>query len=198
MIFLSYFNYLPIPKKPNTFVLFKLVNLSKSKFFLPSLSLFISQVWSKLLFQYPNQILWLQFLIIFYFGFLIDYKKPDTFISSGNLPSILIQLKVINQIIASDLVLSRIMIRDSPINHFISSPLSFVLKYNGHFKKIYHLSYSHGSLVNNFIASKAFTLSYSLLQNVFDHILVIRKHTVLIKQDIKNVFCNIPIAPHIS
>ena len=196
MSFLSKFNCLPTPTRPNTTVLFKLVDPSKPKLSPPP-SPFIIQAWSTLLLQYPDQTLRLHLVMLLRFGCLIGYKGPDAFINSKKLPSALIQPDVIDQNIASNLALGRIIEIDAPTNHFISSPLGLVPKHDGGFRKIHHLSYPHGSSVNDYIASEASTLSYSSLQNVFQQIVNAGRHAVLIKRDIKDAFRNTPIAPHI-
>lgn len=61
------------------------------------------------------------------FGCLIGCEGPDAFINSKNLPSALIQPDVIDQNIASNLALGRIIEIDAPTNHFISSPLGLVM-----------------------------------------------------------------------
>lgn len=71
-------------------------------------------------------------------------------------------------------------------------------KHNGGFRIIHHVSYPKGSLVNNEIVSQALTISYTLLQQIFDKVLGAEKHAVLLKQDVKDVFQNISVAPHMQ
>lgn len=197
MSFLSNFECLPTLTRPNTSILFHLVDASKSKLS-PSPSPFIINAWSTLLIPYLNQTLRIHLVMLLRFGCLIGYERPDAFISSKILPSALIQPDVIDKNIARDLALSRITQVNPPTDHSISSPLGLVPKHDRGFRKIHHLSYPHGSLVNDFIAFKSSTLSYSLLRNVFEKIVVAGKGIVLIKRDIKDAFCNIPVAPHIQ
>lgn len=131
------------------------------------------------------------------FGCLIGYEGLDAFNDSKNLLFVLIKPDVIDANIANDLALERIVRIDKPIEHSISSLLGLVPKHDGGFKKIHHLSYPHGSSVNNYIASEFSTLSYSSLQNVFAKIIAARRHAILVKRNIKDAFCNIPVAPYI-
>lgn len=174
MSFLSNFECLPILTRPNTSILFHLVDILKSKLS-PSLSPFIINVWSTLLIPYLDQTLCIYLIILLRFGCLINYKRPDAFISSKNLLSALIQPDVIDKNIVHDLALSRIMQVNLLTDHSILSPLGLVPKHNRRFRKIHHYLYPHGSLVNNFIAFKSSTLSYLLLQNVFEKIVVAGK-----------------------
>lgn len=133
-----------------------------------------------------------------YFGSLISYQGLDSFISYKNISFVLIQPNVIGKNITLDLFLGRIIEIDLLISYSSSYLLGLVLKYDRGFWKIHHLFYLPNSSVNNFIASKVSTLSYSLLQNVFTQIVIAERYTVLIKQNIKDMFQNIPITPHIK
>lgn len=196
MSFLSNFKCLPTPTRPNTSVLFHLVDASKPKLS-HSPSPFIINSWSTLLVQYPDQNLRINLVMLLRFGCLIGYEGPDAFIDSKSLPSALIQSDVIDANIANNLALGRIVQIPTPTEYSISSPLGLVPKYDGGFRKIHHLSYPRGSSVNDYIASEFSTLSYSSLQNLFAKIIAAGRHAVLIKRDIKDAFRNIPVAPHI-
>lgn len=91
----------------------------------------------------------------------------------------------------------RIIIIDPPINNSISFYLGLVLKYDGRFKKIYHLLYLYHFLVNDYIVTEYLTILYSSLKNILTKIITAEKHFILVKWDIKDVFCNILIALHI-
>ena len=82
--FLSTFTCLLIPKKPNIFMLFKLIDPLKQKLS-SSPSPFIFKVYSTLLLQYLDQTLHLQLVMLLCFGYLIGYKGPDTFLNSKKL-----------------------------------------------------------------------------------------------------------------
>lgn len=86
----------------------------------------------------------------------------------------------------------------NPIFPFISSPLGFVSKHDGGFWKIHHLSYLKGSLINDHITKKAFILLYTSLQKIFDKVIAVGRHAVLIKQDVKDAFQTIFVARHMQ
>lgn len=132
-----------------------------------------------------------------YFRYLIGYKSLNAFIISTTQFFVLIQFNIIDQNLISDLALGKIIKIDTPINYSISSPLDLVSKYNRSPRNIYYLLYPYSSSVNDYITSKASTLFYSLLQNVFAQIVNIKKNVVLITQEVKDAFCNTPIILHI-
>lgn len=198
MSFLSNFKYLSTLLRSNTSVCFPLVDVLKLKLLhFHFFSHFIIISWSKLLKEYPNQAFRLHLVILLHFRCLIGYQELDLFINSKNLLSNLIQLDVIDANIVNNLILGKMVKIDKPTEHLISSFLSLLFKRDGRYKKIHHLSYPHGSLLNDFIASKFSNLSHSLLQNVFAKIIKVEKHVVLIKWDIKDIFWNIFITSHI-
>lgn len=129
------------------------------------------------------------------FGCLVGYEGPDAFILSKNLPSALIDPKIIDEKLTSDLRMARVLEVKIPSLPFISSPLGLVPKHDGGFWKIHHLSYPRGDSVNDHITQEACSLSYTSLQQVFKQIIAAGRFCVLIKRDVKDAFCNILIAP---
>ena len=81
---------------------------------------------------------------------------------------------------------------------FILSFLGLLLKPNGGFCHIHHLSHPQGSLVNDFISKEASNLCYTSLTKVTVMILQAGYHCIIIKKDIKDAFLNIPVALHIQ
>ena len=77
---------------------------------------------------------------------------------------------------------------------FISSPLGLVSKYNGGFRKIYDLSYPKGCLVNNHIPDGVEELRYTKFQEILDLIVAVGRSCIIIKRDVKDIFCDIPVA----
>lgn len=82
---------------------------------------------------------------------------------SINLLFTLINLLVINIKLAQDLPNNRVIKVVNPTHLFILSPLSFILKYDKDFQKIYHFLYLKGNLVNNYISVELLSLFYTLL-----------------------------------
>lgn len=130
-------------------------------------------------------------IILFCFRYLLGYTEPNTFIVSAIFPSILIDSFIININLAQNFSSWRVIEIIDPTFLFISSSLDFVPKYNRGFWKIHYLSYLKGNFVNNYTTTKAFTLSYTLLQQEFEKVLVTSRHTVLLKQNIRDAFWNI-------
>lgn len=162
-----------ISTRSNIFVLFQLVDISKPKLFTSPLSFFIN-VWLILVLKYPHKILYLHLVMLFYFGYLIGYQDPDAFIESKNMFFTLIKPNVIEKNIGKNFILGKIIqIYLPPNTHSISSLLGLILKHNGGFRKIYYLTYSNCSSVNDYIASKFRMLFYSSLKNVFSKIISI-------------------------
>lgn len=81
--------------------------------------------------------------------------------------------------------------------NFISFLLGLILKQNREFKNIHYLSFFYRALINNYIIAKFLTLFYSLMKNIFARIVTIEKHAIFIKQDIKDLFCNIFVVSQI-
>lgn len=196
-IFLSEFTCLPTSARPNTLILFPLVDASKPRL-LRSPSPFIIHAWSRLLLQYPNQDLRIHLVILLRFGCLLGYTGPNTFMLSSNLPSALIDPSVIDEKLSQDLSTRRVVEVVDPVSPFITSPLGLVPKHDGGLRKIHHLSYPKGTSVNDYIAAEASALSYTSLQRIFEKVLKAGRHSVLIKRDVKDAFQNIPVAPHMQ
>ena len=195
--FLSEFACLPTPPRPNTKVLFQLVDASKPRLAC-SPSPFIIDAWSQLLEHYQDQSLRIHLVMLLHFGCLLGYIGPETLILSSKLPSALIDQSVIDEKLAQDLAIGRIVQITNPSLPFISSPLGPVPKHDGGFRKIHHLSYPRGHSVNDYIANEASPLSYTSLQRIFSRVLATGRHAVLIKRDVRDAFRNIPVAPHMQ
>lgn len=197
--FQSEFTCLPAPARPNTSMLFQLVDVSKEQLLSLSLLPFIANAWSQLLSHYPpGNSLRIHIVMLLRFACLLGYKYPDAWILSKNLPLALLDLEIIDNKLAHDLKLGRVVEVKNPTYLFISSPLGLVPKHDGGFRKIYHLSFPNGSSVNDCIAEEACLLSYISLHDIFHKILVAGRHAALIKRDVKDAFQNIPVAPHMQ
>ena len=116
---------------------------------------------------------------------------------SNSLAFALFDPQIITEKLKDDLLL-RCVIPATQSYPFISSPLGLVPKPNGGLCRIYHFSHPRGSSVNNFKKKEASNLQYTSLRKVTDMVLQVGRHCVIIKKDIKDVFRNIPVAPHVQ
>lgn len=90
------------------------------------------------------------------------------------------------------------MIPTTQIYLFISSPFGLIPKPSGGLRHIHHLSHPWGSLVNNFILIEVSNLRYITIKQVTDIVLQVCRYCVIIQKDIKNVFHNILVIPHVQ
>ena len=68
-------------------------------------------------------------------------------------------------------------------------------KHNGGWRRIHDLSWPPGRSINNTIPNTASAIQYTSIDNIFDLIRSLERSCYIIKCNIKDVFCNIPIAP---
>ncbi len=78
------------------------------------------------------------------------------------------------------------------------SSLRLVLIDNSLFRKIHYFSFPPDSSVNDCIPKKTVHLHYMILDNMIQKVMAARRHFVIIKCNIKDNFCNIPLALHIQ
>lgn len=127
---------------------------------------------------------------------MLGYTGLKTLILSSNLSSALINASVIDVKLVENLSIGQVVEIIHSTLLFISSPLGLVSKYNGGLWKIYQLSYSSVQLVNDHNADEISALSYILLQKIFTKVLTAGRHIVLMKQDVKDTFHNIPVVSY--
>lgn len=128
-----------------------------------------------------------QLVFILRFGASIGYEGPQSTIISHNLSSALLDPAGIDQKLTQDLLSGRV-IPATQLSPYISSPVGLVLKQNGDFRRIHHLSFPRGRSVNDFIPKKAVSLKYATLANVLVRIRRAGRGAVIIKKDIKDAF----------
>ncbi len=134
--------------------------------------------------------------MILRFGAEIGYKGPqNVLILSENLASAIEDPSIINNKLAEDIQLRRVISVPTPIAPFISSPLGLVPKYDGGFRQIHHLSHPKGKSVNDHIPDGAGELRYTRFYEVLDLILKAGRYSIIIKRDVKDAFPNMPVAP---
>ena len=135
---MSKFPCYPAPPRPNTQVLFPVVDITKTPL-IYSPSPFILPAWGILLQYYPGPLyLWL--VLILQFGCLFGYEGPPTSIHSKNLTSALLDPQIIAQKLQDNLRSGRV-IPATQKYPFISSPLGLVPKSTGGLRRIHHLSH---------------------------------------------------------
>lgn len=126
----------------------------------------------------------------------LDYKKPrNAFILLRNLVLVIANLIIINNKLKKDVRLCYIISVYKPKSSFISSSLDLILKHDSGFYKIHHPFYLKSCLVNDYILDTVEKLIYTKFQKVLELILAIGRSYIIIKKDIKDIFCNIPIPP---
>lgn len=127
------------------------------------------------------------------FGCLLGYKGSGNLILFTNLPLALLYPTVIDQKLAIKPVAESLKPYLPPI-YFIS--LGLVPKHDGGSRKIHHLFYPEGFSVNDLIANEKFILSYTSLAHIFANVVRVSRNCIVVKQNIKDAFRNIPVAPH--
>lgn len=184
----------PAPPRPNTEILFKIVDISQSPLE-DTPSPLNRQAWSTLLSQYPGDLPETIDNILQY-GALTGYAGPFRYSISKNLKSVSLNTPVITDKITTDLKLRRIQeVQPQPPGPFISSPLGLVPKPNNKWRPIQHLSYPPGESVNDSIHEEAAYFKYVAFERVLDMVLKAGRNCIMLKRDMKDAFRMIPIAP---
>ena len=84
--------------------------------------------------------------------------------------------------------------KDLP-DFFISSPLGLAPKStSGKWQRIHHLSHLWGKSVNCHIAKDHGALEYASIDNAIEAVLMIALGARLVKRDLADAFCHIPVA----
>lgn len=92
----------------------------------------------------------------------IDYKNSQNeLIFSENLASAMEDLSIIDNNLAEDIQLHRVVSVSTSIAPFISSPLGLIPKHDGGFRQIYHLLHPKEKSVNEHILDGAGKLRYT-------------------------------------
>ena len=77
--------------------------------------------------------------------------------------------------------------------HHCPTSVGLVLKHDGSWQTIYHLSAPHGSSINDFIESETYTFLYCSLENSFAIDNSLGRGMLIAKIDLKNAFCLISV-----
>lgn len=197
MSFSSDFTCLPTSLRSNIKLFFQMIDIFKP-YFSYFFSLLIINTWFQLLQLFLDWNLLIQLVILLLFGYLLDNTNLEILILSSNLLTTFNDKIVINKKLAKDLHLKKVVKIVKLTILFILSTFSFVSKYNGGLQRIYYLSYSRKSLINDYITSNISSCSYTSLQQIFEKVLTTRRYKVVIKWGIKSAFQNLPIALYIE
>ena len=178
--------------RPNTTPTFKLVDATQSPL-LDSPSPLSPTAWAQLLEYYPGPLRF-HLPMILRFGTSLGYVGAQQLTLSQNLPSADADPDTITLGFTKDILLGRVL-KVTPSFPYISSSLGLVPKSNGGWRRIHHLSHSKHISVNDGIPDEAVHLKYASLQEVLDLVLSAGQGALILKQDIKDAFWNIPVAP---
>ena len=193
--FICAFPYLYAPLKPNTAIRFRLADASKLL-----LTNFPSPLrpsaWADLLLKYPGA-LRIHLPMILRFGAKLGYNGAlDAFILSDNLATALKEPPIIDKKLTEDLTLGRVAEVEKSTPPFICSPLGLMLKHDGSWGRIHHLSHSRGESVNDHNPDGVGELRYTRFQEVLELVIQAGQDSNILKRDMKDGFINIPVALH--
>ncbi len=193
--FIYVFPCLSAPPRPNTAIRFRLADASKS-LLTNSPSMLRPSAWADLPLKYPFA-LRIHLPMISRFSAKLSYEGPlDAFILSDNLASALKDPAIIDKKLTENLALSRMVDIEKPTPPFVCSPLSLVLKHDGGWRRSHHLLYPRGESVNDHIPDGEGELRYTRFQKVLELVIQEGRDSIILKQDVKDAFKNIPVAPH--
>ncbi len=193
--FICAFPCLSAPPRPNTAIRFRLADASKPPL-TNSPSPLKSSAWADLLVKYAGA-LRIHLPMILSFSAELGYKGPiDAFILLDNLTSSLRDPPIIDKKLTEDLALGRVVEVGKPTPPFIYLPLGLEPKHNRGWRKIHHFLHPRGESVNDHIPGGAEKLRYTRFQEVLKLIIQAERDSIILKQDVKDVFRNIPVAQH--
>ena len=95
----------------------------------------------------------------------LNYESPAQFTLSKNLISADLDNHIIQNKLAADLKVGRI-IATSPSLPYIYSPLNLIPKYNKGWRRIHHFSHPLNRLINDYIQSDFATFKYITLKEI--------------------------------
>jgi hypothetical protein len=130
---------------------------------------------------------------ILQYGAQVGYEGPKQLLLSQNLQSATLEPHTITNKLLDDLKVGKVS-RALPQFPFISSPLGLVPKNNGGYRRIHHLSHPPLTSVNDFIQDEYSSITYTAIWDVYTKIRLTGRGCVIVKEDIKDAFRNIPVA----
>ena len=130
-------------------------------------------------------------------GFLLHYEGERVNIWAPNLKSALENPEEVKKKLTKEIEAGRIAgpFRSPPFKIFRCSPIGLQPKKDGGFRLIQHLSWPHGSSVNDGIPEEFSTVQYHTVALAIQKIKQAGKSCFMAKTDIKSAFRIIPIHP---
>lgn len=132
-------------------------------------------------------------------GFSLNFGGKRVSCTANNLASAVKNPSAADKKIQKEISLGRLAgpFVSPPFSPFCISPLGLVPKKAvGEFRLIHHLSFPHGSSINDGIAEEFSRVCYATIADAISHIKALGRGCFLAKTDIKNAFRIIPISPH--
>ncbi len=184
---------LPAPPRQNTIIKFRLADTFKP-LLTNSPSPLKLRAWAELLARYPGS-LRIHHPILLRFGAELGYEGPDAFILSENLASALEDPTIIEKKLQEDLDSGRMTPVHQLSRPVICSPLGLVSKHDAGWRKIHHLSHTHGESMNDYIPDGVGEMRYKCFEEVLQLVINAGRHGVIMKRDVKDAFRKVPLAP---
>ena len=145
-----------------------------------------------------NPILRQEIITGFQNGFTLGFAGDQMDCLSDNLKTAKQHPDIVRSKIAIELDEGRFMgpFDEPPFTNFRSNPMGLVEKKGGSgFRLIHHLSFPHGSSVNDSIPRDQCSVQYSSIQDAINSITKFDDPVFLAKSDIAHAFRNIPVHP---
>ena len=128
------------------------------------------------------------------YGAKIDYTGPDQFILSNNLASANAAPEMLTMDVEDQRARNRLIEVPTLPARYICSPLCLILKVNGGWRRIHHLSHPEGNSVNDFIPEEWGALEYFSFDEALAGVRRMGKDCLLIKRDPADAFRHVPVA----
>lgn len=152
-------------------------------------------VLSRYLANYPDELAALELLQGFREGFELCYQGPRVASNCKNLKSLHSLQEEAMHTINKEISLGRVAgpFIHSPLQNLRLSPVGMVPKKDGSFRLIHHLSYPHGSSVNDFIDKNVCTVKYSSFDEALNMLANLGPGALIARLDIKSAFRLLPV-----
>lgn len=130
-------------------------------------------------------------------GFSLHYAGDRTPVESPNLISVKQNPGIAIKLIEKEIEMGRMAgpFSSKPFSNLRISPIGLVPKKDGTFRLIQHLSYPHGSSINDFIDPDYCKVKYASFDDAIDMVSRLGQGAHLGKMDIKSAFRLLPINP---
>lgn len=127
------------------------------------------------------------------FGCRIGYEGPERLLLAENMASAEDDPETMEIKLKSDLKLRRVL-PCPPLRPFVSSPLGFIPKTDGTFRKIHNLSAPAGRSTNDGIPEEYRSIGYPYFEDIVAAILQTGVGCYVVKKDLKDAFRIIPVS----